>query len=198
MRTSRLEAFSDGVFAIAATLLILNVVVSEGPLGDQLVKIWPSYVAYAVSFITIGIIWVNHHTVMSQIAHVDRTFLMLSVLFLMLIAFIPFPTGLLADNINSPENAQAAAIAYGITLTLTAVLFNALWRYAAIGRRLLRTDASPRMVQGIGRSYLPGPFMYAAATAAAVLNPYVSAGLYAAIAVFYVVESSLFGGREGP
>jgi uncharacterized membrane protein len=198
MSTSRLEAFSDGVFAIAATLLILNVVVSEGPLGDQLLRIWPSYVAYAVSFITIGIIWVNHHTVMSQISHVDRTFLMLSVLFLMLIAFIPFPTGLLADNINRPENAQAAAIAYGITLTLTAVLFNALWRYATIGRRLLRADASPRMVQGIGRSYLPGPFMYAAATAAALLNPYVSAGLYAAIAVFYVVESSLFGGSEGP
>jgi uncharacterized membrane protein len=198
MRTSRLEAFSDGVFAIAATLLILNVAVSEGPLADQLLKIWPSYVAYAVSFITIGIIWVNHHTVMSQISHVDRTFLMLSVLFLMLIAFIPFPTALLADNINRPENAQAAAIAYGITLTLTAVLFNALWRYAAIGRRLLRADASPRMVQGIGRSYLPGPFMYAAATAAALLNPYLSAGLYAAIAVFYVVESSLFGGREGP
>jgi uncharacterized membrane protein len=198
MRTSRLEAFSDGVFAIAATLLILNVVVSEGPLGDQLLKIWPSYVAYAVSFITIGIIWVNHHTVMSQISHVDRTFLMLSVLFLMLIAFIPFPTGLLADNINRPDNAQAAAIAYGITLTLTAVLFNALWRYATIGRRLLRADASPRMVQGIGRSYLPGPFMYAAATAAAFLNPYVSAALYAAIAVFYVVESSLFGGSEGP
>ena len=73
MRTARLEAFSDGVFAIAATLLILNVSVAEGrPLAGELLRIWPSYVAYAVSFVTIGIIWINHHTVMTQIGHVDQ------------------------------------------------------------------------------------------------------------------------------
>jgi len=107
--TSRLEAFSDGVFAIAATLLILNVSVAGGPLSPRLIEIWPSYVAYAVSFITIGIIWVNHHLVMSQIRQVNRLFLMLNVLFLMLIAFIPFPTRLLAENITRPDSAQAAA-----------------------------------------------------------------------------------------
>src|SRR6266436_1697982 len=127
MRTARLEAFSDGVFAIAATLLILNVSVGQGRLGDELLKIWPSYAAYAVSFVTIGIIWINHHTVMAQIAHVDRVFLMVSVLFLAVIAFIPFPTRLLAESLKNPSDVQAAALAYGITLTLTAVMFNALW-----------------------------------------------------------------------
>jgi TMEM175 potassium channel family protein len=193
--TSRLEAFSDGVFAIAATLLILNVQASGSPLARELGRIWPSYVAYAVSFVTIGIIWVNHHTVMAQIAKVDRTFLLLHVFFLMLIAFIPFPTALLAQHIRS-DGAEAAALSYGVTLTLTAILINVLWRYAAHGRRLLRTDADARVVAGISRSYLPGPLMYLAATLVALFNPLASAGLYLAIAVFYVLESSLFAGRE--
>lgn len=195
MPTSRLEAFSDGVFAIAATLLILNVQASGSPLAGELARIWPSYAAYAVSFVTIGIIWVNHHTVMAQIAKVDRTFLMLHVFFLMLIAFIPFPTALLALHIRS-EGARAAALSYGATLTLTAILINVLWRYAAHGRRLLRADADARIVAGISRSYLPGPFMYLAAMLVAFINPLASAGLYLAIAVFYVLESSLFAGRN--
>ena len=195
MPTSRLEAFSDGVFAIAATLLILNVQASGSPLASELGRIWPSYVAYAVSFVTIGIIWVNHHTVMAQIAKVDRTFLMLHVFFLMLIAFIPFPTALLALHIRS-EGARAAALSYGATLTLTAILINVLWRYAAHGRRLLRANADARTVAGISRSYLPGPFMYLAAMLVAFVNPLASAGLYLAIAVFYVLESSLFAGRN--
>jgi len=198
MPTSRLEAFSDGVFAIAATLLILNVSVTSGSLSEELVKIWPSYVAYAVSFVTIGIIWANHHTVMGQISHVDRTFLVINTLFLTVVAFIPFPTHLLSEYILKPEGARAAAIVYGITGTLVAVSFNVLWRYAASGRRLLKSNASSRTVDGISRSYLPGPFLYAAATVVAVWNPVVSAGLYAALALFYVVESSFFGDREGP
>lgn len=183
------------MFAIAATLLILNVSATGSPLGGELARIWTSYVAYAVSFITIGIIWVNHHTVMEQIGRVNRLFLMLNVLFLMLIAFIPFPTRLLADHINS-EGAQAAAVSYGVTLTLTAILFNVLWRYAATGLRLLHSNADARVVRGIGRTYLPGPFMYFAATLVALASPLASAGLYAAIAIFYVLESSIFGGRE--
>jgi TMEM175 potassium channel family protein len=194
MTKSRLEAFADGVFAIAATLLILNVTVSGAPLARELVQIWPSYAAYAVSFITIGIIWVNHHTVMGQIARVDRLFLFLNVLFLMLVAFIPFPTRLLAVYINSPE-AQPASIAFGVTLTMTAIFFNLLWRYAATGRRLLREDADQQLVDGIGRSYLPGPFIYLAATLVGFASPLASAGLYAAIAAFYVLESSIFGRR---
>jgi uncharacterized membrane protein len=191
MTKSRLEAFADGVFAIAATLLILNVTVSGAPLARELVQIWPSYAAYAVSFLTIGIIWVNHNTVMGQIGKVDRMFLFLNVLFLMFVAFIPFPTRLLAQYINSP-GASAAAVAFGVTLTVTAIWFNLLWRYAATGRRLLRHDADEALVEGIGRSYLPGPFIYFAATLVGFVSPLASAGLYAAIAIFYVLESSIF------
>ena len=194
MTTNRLEAFSDGVFAIAATLLILNVVEPAGPLGQGLLHIWASYVAYAVSFVTIGVIWINHHGVMAQIAKVDRLFLLVNVIFLMLIAFIPFPTRLLAEHIMA-EGAQAAALAYGITLTGTAIMFNVMWQYAAHDKRLLRENASERAVRGITRSYLPGPFIYLVATVSAVVSPQLSAVLYAAIALFYVLESSLFGGR---
>lgn len=194
MTTSRLEAFSDGVFAIAATLLILNVVVPGGPLGPGLLHIWPSYAAYAVSFVTIGVIWINHHLVIAQIAKVDRLFLLVNIIFLMLIAFIPFPTRLLAEHLTS-EGAQAAALSYGITLTGTAIMFNVMWQYAARGRRLLRENADARVVRGITRSYLPGPFIYLVATVSALVSPQLSAVLYTGIALFYVLESSLFGGR---
>ena len=195
MSKSRLEAFADGVFAIAATLLILNVTVSGAPLAHELVRIWPSYAAYAVSFLSIGIIWVNHNTVMGQIARVDRLFLFLNVIFLMVVAFIPFPTRLLDVYINS-DSAWAAAVALGVPFTLTAILFNVMWRYAATGRRLLREDADEQVVQGIGRSYLPGPFIYLAATLVGFISPLASAGLYGAIAVFYVLESSVFGRKS--
>ena len=109
MTTARLETFSDGVFAIAATLLILNVNVTGVPLGKALVHGWPSYVAYAVSFLTIGIMWANHHGVFSQIDKVDRTFLMINVVFLMLVAFVPFPTKLVAENVHRP-GLEAAAV----------------------------------------------------------------------------------------
>ena len=196
MPKNRLEGFSDGIFAFAATLLILNLVVNVNrPLGGELLQIWTSYVAYALSFVTIGIIWINHHTVMHQISHVDRTFLMVNVFFLMLIAFIPFPTRLLALYIRT-DGAEAAALAYGVTLTLTAILFNVMWRYAAWGGRLLRQDADLKVVEGISRSYLLGPTTYLAATLVALVSPYASAGLYVAIGVFYALESSLFGRRR--
>lgn len=195
MPRNRLEAFADGIFAFAATLLILNLAVVESrPLAGELTRIWTSYVAYGVSFVTIGILWVNHHTLMHQVGHVDRTFLMINIFFLMFIAFIPFPTRLLALYVTS-DQAEPAALAYGITLTMTAALINILWRYAATGRRLLRQDAEQKVVDGISRSYLPGPPLYLTATAVALINPLASAGLYLAIAIFYVLESSIFGRR---
>jgi uncharacterized membrane protein len=192
---NRLEAFSDGIFAFAATLLILNLAVDQTKaLAPQLLDNWTSYIAYAISFITIGIIGANHHNVMHQIARTDRTFGMLTVLFLMFIAFIPFPTRLLALDIKGPD-AEAAALAYGITLTGTAVMFNVLWRYAAWHHRLLRPDVDKRVVDGISRSYALGPAAYGIATICALVSPRFSALIYAAIAAFYVVESSIFGRR---
>jgi uncharacterized membrane protein len=196
MNTNRLETFADGVFAIAATLLILNVDAQvsgqSGALSSRLLHIWPSYVAYGVSFLTIGIIWVNHHTVMAQVGRADRTFLFMTVMFLMCVAFIPFPTRLVAEHIRN-EGARAAALAYGITLTATAVMFQVAWLYASLGNRLLREDHDPRTVSGITRSYLPGPWIYLAATLISIISPTVGVILFAAIAALYILESSLFG-----
>jgi uncharacterized membrane protein len=200
LSAARLETFADGVFAIAATLLVLTVdVPSLGAgqsLAHELAKQWPAYAAYVVSFVTIGIIWVNHHTVLDQMRGADRTFLFINVFFLMCVAFIPFPTRLLATYVRT-DDGNAAAFAYGVTLTITAIFFNVMWRYAiGNGGRLLRPDADRREVDGITRSYRPGVPMYAGATVVGVFQPEVGALLFAAIALFYVVSSSVFGREE--
>jgi uncharacterized membrane protein len=199
MGSQRLETLADGIFAIAATLLVLSVDAQVGNdpqgLGQRLLHVWPSYLGYAISFLTIGIIWVNHHTVMNQIDRVDRMFLFLTVAFLMCVAFIPFPTRLVAEHIRG-EGAQAAALAYGFTLTATALCFNGIWLYAARGRRLLRADADARAVSGITRSYLPGPWIYLVSTLLAFASPTASVVLYAVIAFVYVLESSVFARGE--
>jgi uncharacterized membrane protein len=200
LSSARLETFADGVFAIAATLLILNVEVpdlGEHSLAYELTKLWPAYIGYAVSFLTIGIIWVNHHTVMGQLRGIDRTFLFINVFFLLCIAFIPFPTRLLATYVRT-DNGEAAAFAYGVTLTATAAFFNLMWRYAiGGGGRLLRPDADRRVVDGITRSYRPGVPMYAGATVVGVFQAEIGAALFGAIALFYVLSSSVFGRDEG-
>jgi uncharacterized membrane protein len=193
---ARLETFADGVFAIAATLLILSVDsrITGGHIGGPLAHAWPSYVAYAVSFLTIGIMWMNHHLVMAQIGRIDRRFTVANIGLLMCIAFVPFPTRLVAEHVRD-SSARDAALAYGFTMTITAVFFSIVWFYAARGRRLLRDDCDPRVVAGISRSYLPGPFIYLAATLIAFASSWASVILYLAIAAFYVVESSVFGGK---
>jgi uncharacterized membrane protein len=190
-KTTRLETFSDGVFAIAATLLILDVrLTGHGSVTHQLVHAWPAYAAYAISFATLGIIWVNHHTVFEQIDRVDRTFLFINVLFLMVIAFIPFPTRVLAEHLR--EGSKSAAFAYGLTFTAMSVCYGALWFYAAIGRRLIATAADQPTVSGITRSFAPGWVIYGSATLSALISAWLAVVLFAAIAIFYVLESSLF------
>jgi uncharacterized membrane protein len=197
LSTARLETFADGVFAIAATLLILNVdaQVSENAhdLGGRLLHIWPSYLAYAVSFVTIGIMWLNHHTILAQVERADRRFLIANIGLLMCIAFFPFTTRLVAEHVRG-SGAREAALAYGFTGVTTAVMFNASWFYAAVGRRLLRRDAEPGVVSGLTRTYIPGPWIYLTATLVAFASPVASIILFGVIALFYVLESSLFGG----
>ncbi len=199
MSTARLETFADGVFAIAATLLILNV---DGQvsgdvhgLGGRLGHIWPSYLAYAASFVTIGIMWVNHHTIMNLVERADRRFLLANICLLLCIAFFPFTTRLVAEHVRG-SGAEAAALAYGFTGVATAIMFDITWFYAALGRRLLRRDAYPGVVSGITRTYIPGPWIYLAATLVAFASPVASIILFGVITLFYVVESSIFGGAS--
>jgi uncharacterized membrane protein len=190
-KTARLEAFSDGVFAIAATLLILDVkLAGRGSVTHQLVHAWPAYAAYAISFATLGIIWVNHHTVFEQIDRIDRTFLFINVLFLMVIAFIPFPTRVLAEHLR--EGSRSAAFAYGLTFTAMSICYGALWFYAAFRRRLIAEGADQPTVSGISRSFAPGSIIYLGATLSALISAWLAVVLFALIAIFYVLESSLF------
>ena len=198
METNRAEAFSDGVFAIAITLLILAVGVDQalakGQLEHQLLHLWPAYIAYAVSFVTIGIMWANHHLVFRQFARVDRPLLLLNVLLLMLIAFVPFPTRVVAEHALSAGDREAAALLYGITMTTTAALFFCVWIYGS--RKLLRPDADRREVSGITRSYLPGVPVYGTATLIALVSPLASLIIFGALALFYAISSSFFGRAE--
>ena len=166
----------------------------DGDVAHGFLHIWPSYAAYALAFVTIGIMWINHHTVFGCIDRVDRTFLTINIIFLMLIAFIPFPTRVLAEHLQ--HDAKAAAFVYGLTMVLMAVLYNLLWFYAASGRRLIAADADQRTVTGISRAFMPGVPIYAVATLSALLSSWLSVGLFAAIALFYVLESSIFGRDE--
>jgi uncharacterized membrane protein len=197
VETDRLLTFADGVFAIAATLLIIDVSVhapGQG-LGQAVLHAWPQYAAYAVSFITIGIMWINHHNCMRQICRVDQKFMVINLLLLMCIAFVPFPTNLVAEHIRD-DGLRAAALTYGVTLTVTSVFYNLFWFYAARRRRLIADDADQRIVTGISRAFRPGVPIYAAATVVALVSPTASVILFGLIALFYVLESSIFAGRE--
>jgi uncharacterized membrane protein len=190
--TSRLEAFADGVFAIAATLLIIEVKLPPGDVGQGLLDIWPSYFAYGLSFLSIGIMWVNHHVVLSFVREADRTFLFINLFLLMAIAFVPFPTAIYAEHLHE-DGGREAAVAYGLTFVVIAIFFQFFWQYAK--RRLLRPDADRREVSGINRSYWPGVPLYVAATLVALWSAKAALLFFAAIALVYV-SASIWGDEE--
>ena len=192
MATNRLEAFADGVFAIAATLLVLEIQLPGDDVGHELRALWPSYFAYSLSFLSIGIMWVNHHVVLTFIREADRTFLFINLFLLMAVAFVPFPTEVFAEHIGK-DGAREAAVAYGLTFTVIAIFFQFFWQYAY--RRLLRPDANRREVSGINRSYLPGVPLYVAATLVALVNATAALVFFAAIALVYV-SASIWGDEE--
>jgi uncharacterized membrane protein len=193
-----MEAFSDGVFAIAITLLVLDLHVPEvgddGSLAHALLKQWPADASYAVSFLTIGIIWINHHGLMRHIARCDRMLLSLNIFLLMMVAVVPYPTALISHYARSP-NATAAAVYYGAVMVTMGLMFNAIWHYA-IHADLLVSGADTREVSGITRSYLPGPVLYLTATLLAFVSSDASLVMYAAIAIFYIASATLWGRRE--
>src|SRR5438445_6092599 len=134
--TGRLEAFSDGVLAVAITLLVLNIqpppspnLLEDGPLLDFLRHQWSTYLAFVASFATIGIMWINHHRLFTHIKRVDNTLLVLNLLLMLVIVFIPYPTALLAAQFTKYPTQHFAAELYGGTSFVLAVCFNLLWRY---------------------------------------------------------------------
>jgi uncharacterized membrane protein len=195
--TTRLETFSDGVFAIAATLLVLEFSVQNAPgprLGHELLHLWPSYLAYVTSFVTIGIIWINHHYCIATIARTDRVFLFLNLLLLLVIGFLPFPTKLVAQYLQQPGE-QAAVLAYAATFIAMSVIYNVWWRYASSGRRLIGEQIPDSTVRAISRAFDPGVPMYVVVFALAFFSPLASVALTFAIAAFYLPSAALFDRR---
>src|SRR3954468_24782975 len=130
--TGRLEAFSDGVFAITITLLVLEIrpPTNYERLLHGLFALWPSYLAYAVTFLFIGQVWANHHVMFDHIRAADRLVLLLNTVLLMVVAFLPFATSVLADALRSGHGQRTAVAFYGIAFGVTALTFNAVWQYA--------------------------------------------------------------------
>ena len=188
--TSRIEAFSDGVFAIAITLLIIEVHVPAREhaetLGHELLRIWPSYLGYLTSFLTIGVMWINHHRVFTLIDRYDHTLIVLNLLLLLLIAFLPFPTAVLAQFIKT-DGARSAAALYGSTMVLIAIAFFAWWHYASGGRRLIAAAVPQEQLDAINRAFNPGTPLYVIALALAFVEPWASAAAFLILAVFYAL-----------
>jgi uncharacterized membrane protein len=191
--TGRIEAFSDGVIAIAITLLILDIKIPrELPEGasllDALLAQWPSYFAFATSFATIGIMWMNHHRIFTQIKRADQMLLVLNGLLLLCITVVPFPTSLLAEYLGEPEQ-RTAALVYSGTFVVTALIYNLLWRYAAYNNRLLDHRSDPAEVRGISRQYAFGPLIYLGAFILAFFSATASLALYLLLAIFFAIPN---------
>jgi uncharacterized membrane protein len=196
--TARIEAFSDGVFAIAITLLILEIRVPQpasGPLAPQLAKQWASYVSFVISFAFIGIMWINHHRLFTHIRRCDNTLLLLNLLLLLGVTFVPFPTSVLAAHLGHPDQ-RLAAILYSGTYFFIAIFFNLLWRYAtAPARHLLAHDVDAAAIQSITRQYALGPLAYLACLALAWISVTASLGLNIVLAFFFALPPD-FNRRE--
>jgi uncharacterized membrane protein len=193
--TGRIEAFSDGVFAIAITLLVLEVKVphlQDGGSGGSLVRAlaaqWPSYVSLVTSFFTILVMWANHHTIFGLVRRVDAPFLYANGLLLFVVTVVPFPTALLAEYFEKPGASVAAAV-YAGTFAVAGVGYNILWRTAIAGRRLLRPGVSEERLAQIGRSYRLGVPGYLAATAGAFFSVHVTVVICVALLVLWISVS---------
>ena len=190
MSKARLETFSDGVFAIAITLLVLTIAQPSDytSLAHELGGRWPSLAAYVVSFIVIGIMWLNHHTVFSHLERIDRGIFYLNLLLLMTIVLIPYPTAVFGEALRKGQGAKTAAVFYSLVMTVNACVWAALWLYASVGRRLLVGDfpESERSMATI--LFLVGPFIYAASVGVALINPYLCLGFHGALALYYAFD----------
>lgn len=187
--TGRVEAFSDGVFAIAITLLVLEIGVPEGELDDLWAGIadqWPSYFAYVTSFITIGAIWLGHHAIFRRLQSADAPVMQANLLLLMLVSFLPFPTKLLAQAIDAPSQETAAVFLYGVVLLAISVTASLLWRHIAANRDLLEPDVTDEEVESITKVVTPNIGFYLLIILLGLVAPQVAAVGFLVIAVVTV------------
>jgi uncharacterized membrane protein len=203
--TTRLEAFSDGVFAIAITLLVLEIAVplaTESDLFGALVDEWPSYAGYVISFLTIGWVWIGHSAITSHLERANALFLRLNLLLLMAVAFLPFPTRLMADFFGQPEPERVAVVFYGIVLLVIAVLMAVLWRYALASRELLRSDRADDELATLTAKSSRAIVLFFLATAVGVVFPMAGALLFLVVSAYLVIPfgtiSVLRGFRRRP
>jgi uncharacterized membrane protein len=198
MERARLEAFSDGVIAIAITLLVLDIKVpparAEGAfLAGDLLKQWPTYLAYIVSFLTIGVIWMNHHATLRRLREVDHGLLALNLLLLMMIGVLPWSTSLLAEYLIEPHGGHLAAVVYGGSFLLLTIAFYAMQHHILFGRRQLLLDhiddAARHIIDRRGRL---GLLPYGVATAAGLISAHLTLAICALIAVYYALPTTMY------
>jgi uncharacterized membrane protein len=192
--TNRLEAFSDGVLAVAITLLVLDLhdpgAVPHG-LTHALFQLWPSYVSYALSFLTIGVIWVNHHDAFVRIKAVDRRLKFINLMLLMAVVLIPFATVLMAHHLRGGHEAHAAIVFYGVVATAMGLAFTGLWAYLARHPELLADGHDEAYARRrMRRTAVAGPTVYALAILVGLVNAVAGLILYAAVPVYFALSRS--------
>ena len=190
--TARIEAFSDGVFAIAITLLVLELKiphesdVGEVALSTLLLRQWPAYVSFVISFAFIGIMWINHHRLFNHIKRADNTLMILNLLLLMGVTAVPFPTAVLSQHLGHFDD-RLAALVFNGTYVVIAIVFNLLWRYAAQEGRLLGKEWDAAAIRNISKQYAFGPLLYLVAFGLAWVSVAASLALSFALAIFFAL-----------
>lgn len=193
MTKNRVEAFSDGVFAVAITILVFNVQPPRGAAPGQLLQAlgtqWPTYVAYVASFMTIGIMWINHHAMFQRIAHVDRPLLMLNLLLLMVIVLLPFPTSLMGQYIpGGGADARAAATVYAGLAVLISLCFSSIWLYILSHPAVLAPGMDRQAALKMAPRFSFGLLMYLVCLPLAQFSPIAVAFVLALAAAYYAFE----------
>jgi uncharacterized membrane protein len=190
MSKSRVEAFSDGVFAIAITLLVLTIAQPSNyrNLGHELATRWPSLAAFVVSFAVIGIMWLNHHSVFSHFEHVDRGLIYLNMALLLTITFLPYPTGVLGQALAKGQSASTAAVFYAVVMALNAWAWTALWLYGSHRRWLMRPDFPDADRSIATRMFSIGVVLYTLSIGVAYWNAKWFLLLQAVFALYYAVD----------
>ena len=204
MGTNRLESFSDGVIAVAITLLVLGIAVPDPDhtpsLTHTLGTRWPEYAAYVISFLTIGIIWINHHVMINRLREADHAILILNLLLLMSIGLLPFATGLMAAYLQHPAGRSPAAAVYAGSFLLMAIMFLTLNRHILLRKaHMLGTDLTlARRRQILARS-AGGSIPYLIATPLAFVSAYITLAICGAVAVYYALPVASGAARNtGP